>query len=148
MEESDPYSSRPSRRCLPLPGTVNPALSLAPIDPRLHGNGWLSIPKIFLRTGCLPPSSGPAPAFPGSAKPPSNSLAPRSPLVRTVFQFIISSRKRHRAGRAVNTQTNRIFSNCLTERIVRCGCCGDCQSRGSISENGSLHTFLASYAFP
>lgn len=108
-EKGDPYSSWPSSLCLPLPGTVNPILALTLIDSYPHGNGWLSIHKILLRTGCLPPSLRLTPGFPGSAKHPFNSLAPRLLLVRTVFESIISSRKRHWAGRSVNTQTNHIF---------------------------------------
>lgn len=112
-ETGDLYSSL----CLPWPGTVNPVLSLALLD-FPQGSGWLSIPQILSRTGCLPPSLTPTPGFPGSAKRPSNSLTLRSLLVCTVFEFIISSRKRHRAGRSVNTQTNHIFPI-----VLRSGLC-------------------------
>lgn len=110
LGRSDWDSSWPSSLCLPLPSTVNPVPCESTLtDSHSHVNEWLSIPQILLRTGCLPPSLRMTPGFPDSAKHTSSSLTLCLLLARTVFAFIISSRKGCWAGRSGNTQQTTFF---------------------------------------
>lgn len=84
--------------------------------PLVYMDGWASPRFYWGLPACLPPSLRLTPDFPDSSKHPSNSLTLCLLLVHTVFESIISSRKRLWARRSGNTQTPHLFPIVLWSR--------------------------------